>query len=507
MNDDIFSAALSGLIHDSGKILQRANPNPTKKHVSMVDEPITVHATWTNAFVDQINPEVRKYARPGVYHHQPNNADVVDNKTVLRVAIADKLSASERHSRDGQDSGDLPQHMISVFDHVNLGDPAQHQQLNHYLPLKPISLDSQSIFPQEPTADTQQAYKALAEGLTKAAQQTFKDREIYLENLLAAFQKYTWSIPSAYYYDLPDISLYDHARSTAALATCLTDFDLPALKQMHQALLQSFHHQDSHNPVLNQSVALLIGGDISGIQDFIYTITAKEAARTLRGRSFYLQLLTEAVLRYLLRELQLPYTNVIYASGGHFFFFAPPSMAKTLHVTQKALTEKFIQFHGTALYLALGWVEVPIHGFAATSFPSFWAKMHQQLQIKKQQRYAELDEEALAKVFSPEPHGGNQEQLCAVCGREHPQVAIQKNSDEVADDIRICSLCQSFADQLGRKLPRIKGLHLGFSKPIKTEPHTALDVLAGFGMQVSFDDPQFHHPVDKRVTWQITDEP
>ena len=70
-------------------------------------------------------------------------------------------------------------------------------------------------------------------------------------------------------------------------------------------------------------VALLIGGDISGIQKFIYTIASKKAAKTLRGRSFYLQLLTEAVLRFVLGELELPYTNVIYAGGGHFFLLAP----------------------------------------------------------------------------------------------------------------------------------------------------------------------------------------
>ncbi|MBM4425645.1 MAG: hypothetical protein FJ031_00255 [Chloroflexi bacterium] len=47
---------------------------------------------------------------------------------------------------------------------------------------------------------------------------------------------------------------------------------------------------------------LLIGDDISGIQKFIYTITSKKAAQTLRGRSFYLQLLTEVVMGFVLAD-------------------------------------------------------------------------------------------------------------------------------------------------------------------------------------------------------------
>lgn len=506
MHDEIFEAALSGLIHDSGKILQRASVTPTKRHESMVDENVTVHATWTNAFVEQINPNYRKYARPGVYHHQPDNPDVADNETVLRVAIADKLSASERFEDDQQEKGSFPQHMVSIFDHIDLSGIIDQNKAYHYLPLKPLSLQESVIFPQEPGGKPQNDYEVLANALIDEARKEIKNREVYLENLLAAFQKYTWCLPSAYYYNLPDVSLYDHARSTAALAVCLTDFDLEKLRAMQAALLKQFKTRDSSDTQLDETVALLVGGDISGIQDFIYTITAKEAARTLRGRSFYIQLLTEALLRYLLRELDLPYTNVIYASGGHFFLLAPPSAATRLQEIQRELSEKLYHFHGTSLYLALSWVGVPMKGFSAAQFPEYWSQMHQHLQIKKQRRYAEVDDDLLREIFTPNPHGGNQEQLCSVCGREHHKVGIITDAETSGDEIKICAMCRSFADQIGKELPQAQQIYLGFMAPQETSPDSAMDVLKGFGMQVGFNQEDIKDPVDARATWRIDDE-
>ncbi len=61
---------------------------------------------------------------------------------------------------------------------------------------------------------------------------------------------------------------------------------------------------------------MLAGGDISGVQEFIYSIPAAGATRQLRGRSFYLQLLTEACAHHLLHETGMPLCNLLYAGGG-----------------------------------------------------------------------------------------------------------------------------------------------------------------------------------------------
>ena len=62
----------------------------------------------------------------------------------------------------------------------------------------------------------------------------------------------------------------------------------------------------------------LVGGDIPGIQRTINTITSKGAAKAMRGRSAFVQLLGHALVEKLLDELGLGSANVVYDAGGNF---------------------------------------------------------------------------------------------------------------------------------------------------------------------------------------------
>ena len=109
--------------------------------------------------------------------------------------------------------------------------------------------------------------------------------------------KHAWAVPCSY--GEPGVSLYDEFRALSALVHASGCADQPADR------------------------FLLVGGDIPGIQRTIYTITSKGAAKGLRGRSFFIQLLGDAVVRRILAELGLPETNVIYTAGGNFMLLAP----------------------------------------------------------------------------------------------------------------------------------------------------------------------------------------
>jgi len=66
------------------------------------------------------------------------------------------------------------------------------------------------------------------------------------------------------------------------------------------------------------SKAAFIYGDISGIQDFIFTIASEGALRNLRARSFFINLLEEHIIRKCLTTLKLPPTNILFSGGGSF---------------------------------------------------------------------------------------------------------------------------------------------------------------------------------------------
>ena len=61
--------------------------------------------------------------------------------------------------------------------------------------------------------------------------------------------------------------------------------------------------------------------DISGIQDFIYTINNKGALKGLRARSFYLEIMMEHLIDELLEKVELSRANLIYSGGGHAYYF------------------------------------------------------------------------------------------------------------------------------------------------------------------------------------------
>ena len=67
---------------------------------------------------------------------------------------------------------------------------------------------------------------------------------------------------------------------------------------------------------------LFVGGDLSGIQKFLYNISSKKAAVSLKGRSYFLQqYMNNVCLKIVeaIKEAGAKDTEVIYNSGGKFY--------------------------------------------------------------------------------------------------------------------------------------------------------------------------------------------
>lgn len=426
------------------------------------------------------------------------------------LTLADLLSAGERTSRLDLQENSPPQQLVSIFDRISLtGEPRSE----HYLPLRPLALSEDTLFPiaTMPPAERQEAYRRLQQIVADAAGQEIADPATYLENLNGALQVAAWCVTSGVYRSVPDISLYDHTRTTAALAVCLHELGPDRVHSLLAELEQQLDNETSTKAtgVLAQPAALLVGGDLSGVQSFLYTLTSKGAARSLRGRSFYLQLLTEAVLRYLLEQLGLPITNVIYAGGGHFYFLAPLSAQDKLPAIRRYITSALLSLHGPGLYLAVESAALPAAGFLRGRLPVHWDRLQAALATAKLRRYAELGDQIYKQVFTVQLHGGNREHTCAVCGLESEHGGKLEIPGE--PDAWICSLCESFRDQMGRDLPRSSFVVLGLGEPRSTDKHTALEALQAFGVYIRFATPgeSLRFPADygvqRAVVWALDD--
>lgn len=111
---------------------------------------------------------------------------------------------------------------------------------------------------------------------------------------------------------------------------------------------------------------LLVKGDLSGIQEYIYgNIQQKTAgglaklSKRLRGRSILVTLLTDFLANVVLRELELPVWNLLFAGGGHFNLLLPntPDIRDRLSGLDKKLDSEMNHVFGNRLHLILAWVE------------------------------------------------------------------------------------------------------------------------------------------------------
>lgn len=496
--ENVFMAALAGLLHDVGKFAQRGAERGSLEGKDAVQMYGRYHAMLTADFLKEILPFGDEVRLPAANHHVPqSHLDWV-------VKTADVLSAGERADPpEGEDDrAAQPRQLLSIFSVINADGECWKDKKEdwRFFSLEKLALQENVIFPGAALPDDKVwgIYENLWRDFGKEAKtcKPITGLELYLEAMLALLQRYGWCIPSAYYRARPDVSLYDHSRMTAALAACLVGFPEEQLRQIAQ------------NAETDETeIALLIGGDISGVQEFIYTISSKGAAKMLRGRSFYLQLLTEAVLRFVLRRLGLPYSNIIYSGGGHFYLLAPLSARDELPKIQAEVGKILYQQHGTQLYLVLGQSPVPARGFSAGKLQDYWQKMHNQLTIAKNRRYAELGKD-LYDVFQLPEHGGNPNETCSVCGDD------SRGAEDWAEEegqAKICPLCRSFEQEIGKHLPDTRFLALKFGNPqVSTQKaNTALDILKSFGMDVQFlksaGQKADANPGQQFVLWALDD--
>ncbi|AUS99812.1 type III-A CRISPR-associated protein Cas10/Csm1 [Nostoc sp. CENA543] len=313
-----------------------------------------------------------------------------------------------------------------VFDSVDLPDEPKKEKIQqNYHPLKVIDNDHQEYpdipYPldSEPSSEQQKAFQL---EINQALRNHLQDNWVNLSLLMLILEKFG----SCLSFGQSDIALVDIARTTAAIATALLN-----------------------NPAEEIS---LIAGDLSGIQKFIYTISSDGALKSLRARSFYLELVTEEVVQQLLSRLEIPRTNVIYAGGGNLYILASGT-ENTKKVVQK-VREQFNtwlldEFQGK-VFLALDYLNFPVTEIASAEFANHWSNATKNLALHKSQKFADQINKFIAPEDSHEP--------CKVCHRDdvEPETLQPLNKHE-PDSVLACEICCSMFD-LGSNLFGVKAI-------------------------------------------------
>ncbi len=414
------------------------------------------------------------------------------------LVLADRLSAAER--APDEEAPDENRQLRSLLTEVS-PDGRRVGGRTRFFALKPLAPDLETSTPQEkPSAaeaeyfeetrrylerilDPQEKpsaaeaeYSRLWDGLSRSLEalgQAFAgDAEAYLAGLFTVLQLYLWAVPSAYYRDAADISLFEHLRTTAALAAAIFNSD-PADTELDRALNEGDYSGLQFD---------LVAGDLSGVQTFLYTLTSRAVARGLRGRSFSLDMITELSARWLLKRLGLPVCNLLYAGGGRFYILSYPIPDYRFDDLCRELEQAFLAKFEGQLYLALARVGLTGTDIADPArYAQKWVgELGAALGRAKDRRFAA----AGARLFLPQG-GGPPEQVCAVCGREGADKPLVDDSER-----RQCGICADLAE-LGRDLAEANGLILYPAEP--ENPPDSLWPFLGYRLEIveSFEQASF----------------
>jgi len=329
-----------------------------------------------------------------------------------------------------------------VFDTVHLSSAAT--QTPNYRPAWALDVKGSEAYPRIPYAQSQPPNAEELAALKAEIVNTTVDWE-NLAQLTLFVEKFGSHLSAG----VPDIALIDLARSTAAIAAAL-----------------------AQQPKGNQLA--LIGGDLMGVQKFIYTISSEGALKSLRARSFYLELAAEEIVQQLLDLLQLPRTNIIYAGASKFYLLAAATDVTKQAVQQ--IQERFNQWlldeFQRKVFLAIDRVQFPASDLnlqtdskaTDTLLSKHWQDVSRKLSDQASRKFRGSLDQVLKIHTSHTP--------CKVCHRDDT-TDLQPLSQD-AGAVLACRTCRDMFD-LGGKLPGIQAIVRSHQQLISSE-HRSFDV-------------------------------
>ncbi|RHP28149.1 type III-A CRISPR-associated protein Cas10/Csm1 [Clostridium sp. AF34-13] len=416
MTEENVKLAIGALLHDIGKLLYRYNDG--RNHSRSGYEYLK----------DVVHIEDREILEQVLYHHASllKNARIENNSLAYITYIADNIaSASDRRKTQEEEPGfDREMSLQSIFNLLNCNDEK--------LCYSPEQLNENINYPTSVSTGFDEIFYGKIVNEIEKNLRGITWNKNYLNSLLEVLEAQLSYIPSSTMKsEVADISLYDHVKITAAIAASIKEWlDENNISDYKETLFKGA------TGFYGKKVFLLFSMDMSGIQDFIYTIASKNALKMLRSRSFYLEIFMENLIDELLDYIGMSRSNLIYSGGGHAYIIT----ANTENIKQKIvefelkINEWLLDEFKTALFLGCGYAECSaneLHNEPEGTYRQIFKNVSKMISQKKMKRYSAAQ---IIKLNSKGKKDGTRE--CRVCRR----------ASKLLEDDDICSVCNAMID-------------------------------------------------------------
>jgi len=419
LEDRLVNLIIGSLLHDIGKVVYRTGE--MKKHSKLGWDFLSTIASFKG------NNDIKECV---LYHHgrELSKANLDDDSLAFITYVADNISAASDRRDDVIEGEDYEQSkaifdksapLASVFNVLNRNNSKKYD--DHYYKFKMINTIGYPI--EQKVGYTTSNYLEVKIKIKEQLQGACVSQS-YINSIIHLLETTTSFIPSSTNIkELMDISLFDHSKTTAAIASCL------------------YYYLDSNNykktlftnekEFREENAFLLYSCDISGIQNYIYTINGTDALKSLRARSLYLELLLENIVDELLYRLGLSRCNLIYTGGGHAYLLLPNTqkVKDGIMVFDKELKSWFLDEFDISLYIASGFAQCNSNELSK-DIGKVYERVGKNVAQNKAQRYSAND---IIKLNSSGLK--NEERECVEC----------RKSGLVNDNGR-CKTCQALID-------------------------------------------------------------
>lgn len=454
---DLELLVLAALLHDIGVFAHRAGEPVSDDATLRPDDPSTTHslhahASCTGQFVQDaaalplphgLAGERERLARLAVAHHMPGKGGPLEKA----LQVADRLAAgTDRIVETAENGDDEDARLHSVFTQVGLRKGADDFR-STTRGFHRLSRIRDAPFPASLEDARTTSYRDLFEVFLSdlATIPVDMGNRHYIASLVSLLERFTWCIPHSVHKGHADISLYDHAMTTAAIAQAL-----------------AVHHDETGRLPGEDRDGIkfvLFGGDLSGIQRYIFGIDKSHGAgvaKIFRARSFLLQMLTKSVILKLLDDLGLVPVAKILDAGGRFILLLPATerVRQRLPAFEREAQHWFFERFKGELSLNLSHrTELTEEDLALEAFRKKFDALNDDLELRKLSKFDMLMQTAMSPVLGLDS-AAYQEGECAVC-KANPvdPDSREKFREEHGRDVPICSDCREQIDVIGKRLP------------------------------------------------------
>lgn len=325
---------LAALLHDIAQISQREKNNYQERRGEFSKEFITaLNLLFGGDYAKRIIRLITNY------YHTPSRRD----ECILH--LADQLATAGDYKKETARFSSKDGALAAITSKIEIH--REHEKEKYYSPV-PLQMKDDFLCPVDKPDIKEGDYKSLEDKFIKKIKLLGTYQASDFTTLYFILKEIGSLAPSAtpwentpYNAIAPDVSLFEHSKVTCALAACLAQlpekkFTNDAMSELIIALKKTGqeNHPDKRTQLLAVSkhvhtpLFLFLRADIAGIQKFIYSITSprgdtKGTSKRLRGRSFYLSLLSDVIADWILRKLDLPLTNILFCGGGRFDLLLP----------------------------------------------------------------------------------------------------------------------------------------------------------------------------------------